>query len=96
MRLHGTERWRRLAKLQLRMHPLCALCEPQGRITAAQVADHVIPHHNDATLFWQGALQSLCLSCHNRTKKVMEAGGRITGADGWPLGKDNGHDLKPH
>src|SRR3979490_2531669 len=33
------ERWRRLAKRQLREHPLCALCLARGRVEPARIAD---------------------------------------------------------
>ena len=87
MRLHGTERWRRLARHQLRAQPLCEMCLREGRVTAATCADHVTPHHGDVNSFWTGKLQSLCDHCHNSRKKDLERLGydRTVGVDGLPL-----------
>jgi 5-methylcytosine-specific restriction enzyme A len=88
MRLHGTERWRRMAKYQLRVEPLCAMCLAEGRgPVPARVADHIEPHHGDVNKFWLGKLQSLCSNCHECKKKFREKNGYDKGCDidGWPL-----------
>jgi 5-methylcytosine-specific restriction enzyme A len=74
--LHGTQRWRKRAQAQLRNEPLCAMCAKEGRIVAAEIADHVIPHKNNTDLFWDGALQSLCKRHHDSTKQSFEKSGR--------------------
>ena len=58
-----------------------------GKQVRASVADHVVPHRGDAALFWQGRLQSLCMSCHSADKQQQEALGYSTtiGNDGWPV-----------
>jgi hypothetical protein len=33
------------------MHPLCRMCEAEGKITVATIVDHVIPHKGDRVLF---------------------------------------------
>lgn len=75
--LHETERrnaaergygwqWQKASKRFLRAHPLCARCKAKGRLTAATVVDHVIPHRGDHTLFWdEKNWQPLCKSCHD-------------------------------
>ena len=85
--LYGMRRWRRKAKAQLRAEPLCQLCDAVGKITAAAVADHVVPHAGDPEKFWFGKLQSLCKVCHNSIKAVEERTGYLkgAGADGMPL-----------
>jgi hypothetical protein len=87
MRLYGTERWRRIAKHQLRVQPLCEMCLRQGKVTAATCADHIEPHHGDPNKFILGALQSLCTACHSGRKQSIEKRGYDTavGIDGWPL-----------
>jgi hypothetical protein len=40
-RWYDLPRWRRRAREQKRLHPLCKMCEAKGLITAAEVADHV-------------------------------------------------------
>lgn len=65
------------------------MCEREGRITAAKVVDHIIPHKGDQTLFWDKAnWQSLCAPHHNRDKQREERGSLVVtiGADGWPVG----------
>jgi 5-methylcytosine-specific restriction enzyme A len=59
----------------------------EGRVVAAEVADHVEPHHNDINKFMLGKLQSLCASCHSSTKAVIERRGYdpAIGVDGMPL-----------
>lgn len=47
-------------------HPLCAECERNGRVTVANVVDHIIPHRLNYKLQWDRAnWQALCTSCHN-------------------------------
>jgi 5-methylcytosine-specific restriction enzyme A len=88
-RLYGKQRWRNRARLQLRLHPLCAECLKYGVITAARVADHIEAHHGDEQKFWLGELQSLC-SAHDSAKQQIERGRRgkklskQIGADGFP------------
>jgi hypothetical protein len=45
-------RWRKARAAFLAAHPLCAACWMQGRVVAATVVDHVMPHKGDARLFW--------------------------------------------
>jgi hypothetical protein len=85
--LYCSAKWRRIRKQQLREHPLCKFCLERGIITPATIADHVEPHKGDINAFWCGTLQSLCLTCHNRTKRQIEVMGYRPdiGLDGWPL-----------
>jgi len=85
--LYNNSRWLARRKQQLSAHPLCALCLARGVVTAATVADHVVPHSGDVHLFWYGKLQSLCKLCHDSAKRHEEAFGysKGTGIDGFPL-----------
>lgn len=59
--------WRDARLAFLADHPLCAQCEREGRLTGADVVDHITPHRGDAGLFWdEGNWQSLCKRCHDR------------------------------
>ena len=81
-------RWRRARAAFLVRHPLCALCQSQGRTVAATVVDHIVPHRGDRKLFWQQAnWQPLCAPCHNGAKKREENRGysNAVGADGWSV-----------
>ena len=92
--LYG-KRWRKRARYQLQIEPLCRMCASEGRIAAASVADHVIPHRGDINSFWLGELQSLCAHCHSSTKAEIERRGYST-AIGWfhhAVGETN-DDLK--
>lgn len=80
-------RWRKRRAEQLRLHPLCEYCmRSRGKVTAATVADHRIPHRGDPVLF-AGPLASCCAPCHNGMKQELETTGRLRGCDlnGYPL-----------
>lgn len=65
-------RWRRASKLFLQYNPLCRYCEREGKLTAAEVVDHIIPHRGDQTLYWDaGNWQPLCKPCHD-TKTMTD------------------------
>jgi 5-methylcytosine-specific restriction enzyme A len=82
-------RWQRERLLFLNQHPLCSMCEAEGRITVATVVDHITPHRGDAGLMWDWSnWQSLCKPHHDRDKQALDKGGtprRPIGLDGWPL-----------
>lgn len=69
-------KWQRARLAYLAKHPLCRLCEAQGRVTAATVVDHILPHRGDMVLFWASTTnwQPLCKSCHS-IKTASEEGG---------------------
>lgn len=80
--------WRRLRKAHLAREPLCRMCKAQGKITAANVVDHIKQHHgNPALLFDAANLQSLCKQHHDSAKQSQERTGVLRGADvnGMPL-----------
>jgi 5-methylcytosine-specific restriction protein A len=86
-KLYDTRRWRRKAKTQLTLHPLCAYCLQQGLVVPADCADHIVPHKGDAFLFFYGQLQSLCHACHSGSKQSEEhhGFGKAIGVDGYPV-----------
>jgi 5-methylcytosine-specific restriction protein A len=62
-----TRQWSKARTGFLAKHPLCVTCQENGRIKAATVVDHIIPHKGDKERFWNRAnWQSLCALCHNR------------------------------
>ena len=66
-------------RLFLSMHPLCVVCEDEGRTRAANEVDHIVP------LFNGGAddetnLQGLCEDCH-KAKTRADLGQGTKGAD---------------
>ncbi len=53
------------------------MCEAEGRIKAASVVDHRVPHRGDQALFWDPLnWQSLCRTHHNSDKKMAEGSGK--------------------
>jgi|SRR5215471_567474 len=81
--------WYRRARLQLKLNPLCAMCLARGVVTRARHADHIEPHNGNWNSFARGAIQSLCLDCHNLKTWQHDRHGFLfaIGADGWPLDK---------
>jgi 5-methylcytosine-specific restriction protein A len=64
------------------------MCFEEGRIQAASVVDHIIPHKGDLVRFSSYVnTQSLCKLCHDSTKQIIEKRGYSTkiGSDGWPI-----------
>ena len=82
-------RWQRERLQYLAQHPLCVTCTKQGRVTAATVVDHIIPHKGDPILMWDRTnWQSLCATHHNSDKQRLDKGGKPLqriGPDGWPV-----------
>lgn len=81
LHLYSSMRWRRIRKAQMEAEPLCRMCQAKGRITAAQVCDHITPHKGDEALFYGGPFQSLCKPCHDVVKQREERTGRMAGCD---------------
>ena len=68
-------RWRRERLRFLRHNPLCVTCRSGGRLTPANVVDHIVPHRGNEELFWdQSNWQALCKPCHDK-KTATEDGG---------------------
>ena len=83
------ETWRRLRAWHLAANPLCVYCRQAGRLTLAEVVDHIDPFdgRNDPRRLDPGNLQSLCPTCHNGAKQALDKGGGLRGCaiDGSPL-----------
>ena len=66
-------KWQQAREGFLRKHPLCVYCEREGRIKAASVVDHKIPHRGNMEVFWDSEQwQSLCSTCHSSVKAIEE------------------------
>ena len=76
--LYHTSRWTKLSASWRAMHPLCEECKRQGKITAAQVVDHILPWPvcGKQGFFDTSNLQSLCATCNHekgqRDKKTIQ------------------------
>jgi 5-methylcytosine-specific restriction enzyme A len=83
---YNLQSWRARAKHQLQIAPLCALCEAEGRITPATIADHHPPHKGDYNAFRLGPLRSLCKPCHDGLSGFAHKGySSAVGDDGFPI-----------
>ena len=66
-KFYDTAAWRRLRREHARMHPLCVECEREGRVTALDVVDHIVPRKIDPRRSLDPTnLRSLCHEHHNR------------------------------
>ena len=85
-------RWQKARATFLMRHPLCCYCQALGRVTAATVVDHKVPHRGDQALFWDTAnWQSLCANCHSSAKQQAEKSGIVSGCDTSGIPIDSGH-----
>lgn len=67
--------WKKLRRLILAAEPLCRMCKAEGRITLAQVVDHIVPIAQAPELrLDQSNCQPLCHHHHN-VKTSTEDGG---------------------
>jgi 5-methylcytosine-specific restriction enzyme A len=87
-RWYSHRRWQAQRLAQLRKQPLCERCLSRGRVQAATVAHHRVPHKGDLALFWDTHnLASSCASCHDVDEQRIEHGGKARpalDAHGWP------------
>lgn len=89
--LYNNTRWRTARAAYLAEHPTCAYCAQAGRVAAATVVDHAIPHRGDLELFWDSRnWVACCKPCHDGAKQSAEKSGKpIRGCD------VNGNPLDP-
>lgn len=87
--LYKQYRWQKLRKAHMDQHPLCVMCEQQGKIVLAKICDHITPHKGDEYKFFNSPLQSLCKLHHDSTKQRMEARSIEIGGDA------NGNPIDP-
>ena len=81
-RLYKTKAWYRLRHAQLQREPVCRMCKQLGRVTAANVIDHIEPHRGNLELFHDPAnIQALCKACHDGAKQAQERTGQLRGGD---------------
>lgn len=71
---YRTPKWAKLrGEVLLRDRYTCRMC---GRTASSPdlVADHIVPHRGDPTMFWCGpeGIQTLCASCHSKHKQRSE------------------------
>jgi 5-methylcytosine-specific restriction protein A len=57
--------WKRIRDRYAREHPLCEMCEKNGRLNPAEEVHHIVPISLGGT-HDKSNLMSLCKSCHNK------------------------------
>ena len=57
--------WRRIREFYIQAHPICELCEKEGRLTLAEEVHHILPLTDGGT-HDERNLMALCKSCHSR------------------------------
>lgn len=74
-----TTAWDKFARGWLASNPLCTYCATQGRVTAAELVDHIEPHQGDPDRFWPAPntdphrfFASSCRACHDVDKQRAE------------------------
>jgi 5-methylcytosine-specific restriction enzyme A len=85
---YSFQQWKNIRAHQLRAKLLCVICEAEGRLTVATVADHHPAHEGDFNAFILGPLRSLCSQCHDNLQprfKHKPYDSKAIGADGFPL-----------
>lgn len=90
---YSTSQWKAIRTDQLQREPLCERCKKRGKIIAATVVHHLVPHKGDWTLFVKGPFASSCKPCHDGAEQQIERIGfhAAIGADGWPT--DSNHPV---
>lgn len=80
--------WDKFSKAWLSGHPLCEYCFNQGRVSAAELTDHIVPHGGDPNRFWPEFesdqhlhFAACCRECHDGPKQRAEVQARNTGRD---------------
>ena len=58
--------WRKLRAIKLDENPMCEECARSGRLTPAQMVDHIVPINKGGAELDLDNLQSLCNACHAR------------------------------
>ena len=65
--IYRSAAWQSIRQRQLSMHPLCQACHLEGRLTPAQVVDHVFRWKDyGRQAFTLNLFSSLCAPCHSR------------------------------
>ena len=57
--------WKRIRAAFIAAHPLCEVCQDDGRLTPATLVHHRVKLTDGGTNDWDN-LQALCSACHSR------------------------------
>ncbi|WP_141304364.1 HNH endonuclease [Moorella sp. E306M] len=59
-------RWQKVREMYLRQHPLCEMCEREGRVTPATMVHHKQPIRHGGEVLNMENLMAVCRACHDR------------------------------
>lgn len=83
IRLMNSREWKELRTQVIREHPICQLCEAQGRVTASRCVHHIQPVESGRTeaectelCFRRSNCQALCYQCHADIHKAERSHSR--------------------
>ena len=85
--------WKRRRMFQLRQNPFCEMCLEDGQAVVATEVDHIEPHKGNWNKFRLGAVQSLCATHHQSTKKRQENRGYSSHVDSTGMPLDPRHPI---
>ncbi len=77
---YQTKQWRAMRRDILQSQPLCVECGKQGRLTVANVIDHIKPVRLGGEFWDTKNMQPLCTPCHN-SKSAKERHGNPVGGE---------------
>lgn len=67
-------KWKIARDAFLKRNPYCAECQRQGKITKANVVDHIKAHKGNMQLFWDVKNWEALCGFHNRSKAAKQEG----------------------
>lgn len=77
--VYNTSRWRKLREAYLMLHPLCEICEKDGKVNEATEVHHITPisYANDELEMKElgynpNNLMALCEECHHKLHNEMK------------------------
>jgi 5-methylcytosine-specific restriction protein A len=59
-----TPQWRRFRDWYIGKHPLCELCEREGRLTPTDMVDHIVELKDGGALTTEKNAMAMCWKCH--------------------------------
>jgi 5-methylcytosine-specific restriction enzyme A len=77
------QQWRGYVKVFRRAHPLCALCEAEGRLTPTEIVHHLDPvADGNPALCEAERLLAVCRQCHERVEGLGDRWQTVVTAPG--------------
>jgi 5-methylcytosine-specific restriction protein A len=74
-KFYQSAEWRKLRALKISQTPYCERCYKEGRMTPAEVVDHIVEISDDPSRRLDPSnLAALCIPCHNKKTAESKAG----------------------